>query len=154
MICSSGQFRKRQNRYLITFALIPSSGLSPLYHAQLTRLLYPWDFLGKNTEVGCHFLLQGIFLTQGSNPHLLHPLHWQTVSLPLAPPGKPSVKCVFVNIFSKSVHCLFILSTWAFAEQKLFQKVQFVKPFCLWIILLMLILRTLYSSRSQAFSPI
>ena len=28
------------------------------------RLLRPWDFLGKNTGVGCHFLLQGIFLTQ------------------------------------------------------------------------------------------
>ena len=37
-----------------------------------TRLLCPWDFLGKNTGVGCHFLLQGIFLTQGSNPGLLH----------------------------------------------------------------------------------
>ena len=32
----------------------------------------PWDSPGKNTGVGCHFLLQGIFLTQGSNPHLLH----------------------------------------------------------------------------------
>ena len=31
---------------------------------------------------GCHFLLQGIFPTQGSNPHLLH---WRTSSLPLAP---------------------------------------------------------------------
>ena len=30
-----------------------------------TRLLLPWDFLGKGTGVGCHFLLQGIFLTQG-----------------------------------------------------------------------------------------
>ena len=29
-------------------------------------------FPSKNTGVGCHFLLQGIFLTQGSNPHLLH----------------------------------------------------------------------------------
>ena len=28
------------------------------------RLLYPWDTLGKNAGVGCHFLLQGIFLTQ------------------------------------------------------------------------------------------
>ena len=37
--------------------------------------LYP----DKNTEVGCHFLLQGIFPTQGSNPHLLH---WQSDSLP------------------------------------------------------------------------
>ena len=37
-----------------------------------TRLFCPWDFPGKNTGVGCHFLLQGIFLTQGSNPGLLH----------------------------------------------------------------------------------
>jgi len=29
------------------------------------------DFPGKNTEVGCHFLLQGIFPTQGLNPYLL-----------------------------------------------------------------------------------
>ena len=44
---------------------------------------------GKNTGVGCHALLQGIFSTQGSNPHLLH---WQVGSLPPAPPGKPPVK--------------------------------------------------------------
>ena len=37
-----------------------------------TRLLRPWDSPGKNTGVGCHFLLQGIFPTQGSNPGLLH----------------------------------------------------------------------------------
>jgi len=36
------------------------------------RLLCPWDSSGKNTGVGCHFLLQGIFPTQGSNPGLLH----------------------------------------------------------------------------------
>ena len=36
-----------------------------------------WYFLGKNTGVGCHFLLQGIFQTHGSNPGLLHLLHWQ-----------------------------------------------------------------------------
>ena len=30
------------------------------------QLHCPWDFLGKNIGVGCHFLLQGIFLTQGS----------------------------------------------------------------------------------------
>ena len=30
-----------------------------------TSLLCPWDFPGKNTRVGCHFLLQGIFLTSG-----------------------------------------------------------------------------------------
>ena len=35
-----------------------------------TRLLCPWDFPGKNTGVDCHFLLQGIFLTQALSPHL------------------------------------------------------------------------------------
>ena len=49
-----------------------------------TRLLCPWNFPGKNTGMGCHFLLQGIFLTQGSNLCLLHFLHWQADSLPLS----------------------------------------------------------------------
>ena len=41
-------------------------------HGRLpTRVLCPWDFPGKNTGVGCHFLLQGTFLTQWSNPGLL-----------------------------------------------------------------------------------
>ena len=48
-----------------------------------------WDSPGKNARVGCHALLQGISLTQGSNPYLLRFLHWQAGSLPLAPPGKP-----------------------------------------------------------------
>ena len=43
-----------------------------------------WDFTSKNTGVGCHFLLQGIFLTPGLNPRLLPFLHWQVDSLPLA----------------------------------------------------------------------
>ena len=42
-------------------------------------LLCPWDSPGKNTGVGCHALLQGIFPTQGSNPHLLCLLLWQQV---------------------------------------------------------------------------
>ena len=36
------------------------------------KLLHPGDFLGKSTGVGCRFLLQGIFPTQGSNPGLPH----------------------------------------------------------------------------------
>ena len=44
---------------------------------------------GKNTGVGCHAVLQGIFPTQGLNPCPLCLLHWQAGSLPLAPPGKP-----------------------------------------------------------------
>ena len=47
-----------------------------------TRLCCPWDSLGKNTGMGCHFLLQWIFPTQGSNPYLLH---W-TGALPSEPP--------------------------------------------------------------------
>ena len=39
----------------------------------------PWDFPDKNTGVGCHSLLQEIFLTQGLN---LGFLHWQVGSLP------------------------------------------------------------------------
>ena len=42
------------------------------------------DSPGKNTGVGCHVLLQGIFPTQGLNLCL----HWQASSLPPAPPGK------------------------------------------------------------------
>ena len=49
------------------------------------------DSPGSNTEVGCHFLLQGLFQTQGLNSHLLSLLHWQVGSLSLAPPAKPNV---------------------------------------------------------------
>ena len=51
----------------------------------------PWNFPGKNTGVGCLFLLQGTFPTQGSNPCLLCLLHLQVDSLPLSQPGSPSV---------------------------------------------------------------
>ena len=51
---------------------------------QPARLLCPWDSPGKNTGVGCHFLLQGMFPTQGSNLRLLCLLHWQADSLPLS----------------------------------------------------------------------
>ena len=42
-----------------------------------TRLFCSWNFPGKNPGVGCHFLLQGIFPTQGSNPRFLPLLLWQ-----------------------------------------------------------------------------
>ena len=53
-----------------------------------TRLLCPWDSPGKNTGVGCHFLLQGIFLMQGSNHvscigrQVLY--HWTTWEAPFS----------------------------------------------------------------------
>ena len=49
-----------------------------LHGLQPTSLLCAWDSPDKNTGVNYHFLLQGIFLTQGSNPD----------SLPYEPPGK------------------------------------------------------------------
>ena len=50
--------------------LVMSNSAAPW--TEPTRLLHPWDSPGKNTGVGCHSLLQGIFPTQGSNlgpPH-------------------------------------------------------------------------------------
>ena len=54
-----------------------------------TRLLCLWNFPDKNTGVCCHFLLQGIFPSQGLNPRLLQLQHWQADSLPLSHKGSP-----------------------------------------------------------------
>ena len=65
----------------------------------------PWDSPGKNTGMGYHALLQGIFPTQGLSPILLSLLHWHVNSLPLAPPGKPSEEMRLpksLELFSKS----------------------------------------------------
>ena len=71
------------------------------------------DSPGKNTGVGCHTLLQGIFLTQGLNPHLLHLLDWQMGSLPWAPPGKPLE--MFSSVQSCS-HDRFFATPWTVAH--------------------------------------
>ena len=66
------------------------------------RLLCPWNFPGKNTGAGCHFLLQRIFFTQGSNLRLLHLPHWQAAILPLVLPRKPitiHIGCVWGGVF-------------------------------------------------------
>ena len=63
----------------------------PMDCMQPARLLCPWDPSGKYTGVGCHFLLQGIFPTQGWNPCLLCLLHWRVGPLP---PGPLSLKCL------------------------------------------------------------
>ena len=62
-----------------------------------TSLLCPRESPSKNTGVGCHALLQGIFPNQGSNLCLLCLLNWQAGSLLLVPPGKPRV---FLNKFN------------------------------------------------------
>ena len=50
---------------------VVSDSLRP-HGLQPARLLCPWGSPGKNTGVGCHALLQGIFPTQGLNPGLPH----------------------------------------------------------------------------------
>ena len=50
---------------------VPDS-LQPSWTIQSTKLLCPWNSPGKNTGVGSHSLLQGIFPTRGSNMGLLH----------------------------------------------------------------------------------
>ena len=67
-------------------SLVVSDSLQPL---QSTGFLCLWDSPGENTGVGCQFLVQGIFLTQGSDTPLLHLLHCPAGSLPLMPPGQP-----------------------------------------------------------------
>ena len=44
---------------------------------QPARPFCPRASPGKNTGVGCHFLLQGIFPPQGLNPHFVRLLYWQ-----------------------------------------------------------------------------
>ena len=48
-----------------------SDSLQP-HELQSARVICLLNSLGKKSEVGCHSLLQGIFLTQGSNPGLLN----------------------------------------------------------------------------------
>ena len=74
----------------LCLTLLRPHGLYP------TRLLCPWDFPCKYTGVGCHFLLQGIFLSQELNPCLLH---WQADSLPLSHMGSPVLFLGAANCF-------------------------------------------------------
>ena len=88
-----------------------SDSLQP-HGLQPIRLLCPWNFAGKNTWVGCHFLLQGIFPTQRLNSYLFSLLHWQVDSLPLAPPGKPYSYIIETNIFSAFIRDSVVLPLW------------------------------------------
>ena len=77
-----------------------SDSLGP-HGLQPSRLLCPLDFPGKNTGVGCHFFLQGIFLTQGLNPRLLH---WQTDSFPWSHQGSPLKRNCKIIKFNSTSH--------------------------------------------------
>ena len=71
------------------------------------QALRPWDFPGKNIGVGCHFLLQEIFLTQRWNWHLLH---WQVDSLPLYHLESPLYMLYYYSMYmalSLGAKCLY-----------------------------------------------
>ena len=70
--------RAKMGEHLNVYACVLSSSLLP-HGMWSTRLLWPWNFPDKNTGVGCHALLQGIFLSQGWNLCLLHLLQWRQV---------------------------------------------------------------------------
>ena len=64
-------------------------------------------FQARILEWGCHFLLQGIFPTQGLNPRLLCLLFWLVGSLSLVPSGTPPVLLGFcTNCLSLTVNCM------------------------------------------------
>ena len=80
-------------------------------------------FSSKNTGVGCHFLLQGIFPAQVSNPCLLSLLNWQADSLPTEPSGKPQLS-------QRTQHCLEARARlgWGYSGKKLKEKLHGLMP--------------------------
>ena len=81
--CLASQFQ-----HMCSVALVVSDPLWP-HGLWPARLLCAWDFPGKNAGAGCHTLLPRIFLTQESNPYLLHLLHCRRCFTAKAQ-GKPS----------------------------------------------------------------
>ena len=67
-------------------------------------------FSGQVYRVGCYALLQGIFPTQGRNSCLLCLLHWQAGSLPLVPPGKPSLSNAFLKFTYATIPHIYALT--------------------------------------------
>ena len=80
--CSAAESCPTLRLHRLQHAKLPSSSLAPgvcsnscplrFHELSPARLLCLWDSTGKNTGMGWHSLLQGIFPTQGLNPGLLH----------------------------------------------------------------------------------
>ena len=77
----------------------PGEGNGYPFQCSCQTCLCPWDSTGKNTEMGIHSLLQGIFLTQGWNPGLLH---CRRILFHLSDQGSPIIPISSV-LFSRSV---------------------------------------------------
>ena len=102
-----------------------------------------WDSPGKNTGVGCYALLQGIFLTQESNPYLLCVLHCRWILHLISHPGSPfsymkrsevkwsemkSPSCVQLFVTPWTVACQAPLSM-EFSRQECWSGLPFPSPF-------------------------
>ena len=85
-----------------------------LYGLQPTTLLCQWDFPGVNTEVGCQFLLQGIFPTQGTEPVYPESPALQADSLPVSHQGRPTAFIGYSSVlcFYDALGVLFCLFSW------------------------------------------
>ena len=88
-----------------------------------TRLLRPWDFLGKSTGVGRHFLLQGIFPTQGSNPGLPH---CRQTLYHLSHQGSPTH--VFTKVISSQYSFLGCSTGWFHFNNRSFKQILAEEP--------------------------
>ena len=87
--------------YVLSHSVVSDS--LPPFGLQPSRILCPWDFPGKNTGVGCHFLLQGVFLTQGLNLCLLKLLLCRQILYPL---GHVNLLVDRISIFNAYL-CIF-----------------------------------------------
>ena len=82
---------------------------------QPSRLLCPWNSPGKKTRVGCHFLLQGIFPTQGSKPGLTH---CRQILYQLSHQGSPYIPLFPLFSSVQSFNCVQLFVTpWTVARQ-------------------------------------
>ena len=95
----------------------------------LLWLLRPWDFPGKITWVGCHFLLQRILLTQGSNPCLPQcrqtPYVWATREVPHSTPLQ-SHPCPLPQALILRIHLFLTLYNLWFQEHDINGIIQFI----------------------------
>ena len=92
------------------------------HRRQPTRPLHPWDSPGKNTGVGCHFHLQRIFPTRGSNPGLPH---CRQTLYRLSHQGSLKVEG-YIYI----LRAIFVLFTLSLINGKILNKLSFRIPVC------------------------
>ena len=121
------------------FNSLQPHGLQPI------RFLCPWGFPGKNTGVGSHSLLQGIFPMQGSNPGSCTPGRFFTVWASLKPVQSQSREAG-----------VFLSTVWIWQDSKNLQGFSFVFysfVVCLFVYLVLLLICGIFSSRNQGSYP-